>query len=383
MTLIISWIDKRGAHQCGDSRFFMTDGTHSDNTSKLITLFDGRILIGVAGSWGVGGVEMPRYLKNFIPSYSVNEKKDEEYFIKNFAKNFAAHLTNEMTQDEIERVGSRLTIITEDDSEFIISAIDAIKPNRDPLAFTNWEGQQAPEQLFSGNHPPVLEYRLKYSQLYKGNQSPVFARGHSTLESAFNSELKINAGWSYPDILRSMITEGIYGEMMGGLVFCQHKLSDVEIANKVEEICQLGEIKSERDSILSIVKEITDRSFDFNITNVAPKHFGCETSINWSEMKMKLNINVESKGFNLIWDMLHELGHVIDGRPLPGEEKSLTRETSAWLHAYEKAKELRLGHYRNSFIERLNDCMSTYYKLRDMNATGKVGNQGLGREENH
>jgi hypothetical protein len=93
--------------------------------------------------------------------------------------------------------------------------------------------------------------------------------------------------------------------------------------------------------------------------------------VNWENKILKVNYNNIATGTVLLCDLLHEYGHIIDGMPEPGEEKSLAREVSAWLHGYEKLKEFDLIKYRKVFIDRWNYCMTSYYNYHKEKSNSK------------
>ncbi|HXT83171.1 MAG TPA: hypothetical protein VN704_02395 [Verrucomicrobiae bacterium] len=340
MTLIVSWIDKKGAHQCADSRL-ISEGKRYDDNNKLISLFEGQILIGIAGSWGVNGEPIPTYINNLMPHFSEVEIEEKNSFIRYFPIFLAARLRAGMHESEIKSEGVRITIITYIDSEFIISGIDS--------------------EFVNSENPSLYgpKYKVTANEMYRGIGAKVIVRGNVIVEEAFNQAAEISQGVTNSDILRGLIKEKKYDDIIGGRVFNHHYVFETE--KIVNEICDLGRLEEFRPEVIHLINELTKKCFDIKISNVPVKQHGSETSINWDNRQLKLNMNTESKGLDLFWDLLHEYGHFIDGIPEKEEEKSLKREVSAWLNAYDKFNELGLQKHRESFIRRWNQCIETYY----------------------
>ncbi len=336
MTLIVSWIDKKGAHQCSDSRLF-SNGSHTDGHRKIVSFLDGRILLGIAGSWGVGRIPMPNYIENqILPSFDESEIEDMEIFLKAFPKALAVRLQNDMTAEELLSEGTRLTIITQIENEFILSSIDIDRSNPN-------------------------KHKIISSEIVRGQNETIIARGHETAEKAFVNEMLTTESNAPYNSLRNLISAGLHEKIIGGKVFCQHKLNNTYFQRIIEEISTTGELHEFKNELVEILKKFTDKCFDISVSNVSPGREGSETSINWLDSHLKININSDSRGLNLLWDILHEYGHLIDGMPEDNVIKSLNREVSAWLHAYQELNNLGLLKHRESFITQWNTCIKSYY----------------------
>jgi hypothetical protein len=98
-----------------------------------------------------------------------------------------------------------------------------------------------------------------------------------------------------------------------------------------------------REVIAEIASPDLDPVVDWAFAHAAEKGFdvihispgtGTESKINWDEHAIYLNPKGAS-GVARLWDLLHELGHLVDGRPVedyvPARNKaSWQRETRAW-----------------------------------------------------
>lgn len=345
MTLIVSWIDKKGAHQCADSRLFF-NRTHSDDNLKLINLFEGRILIGIAGSWGINGDAMPTFIKSILPDFSENEIKDKEYYIKKFADTFSGYLERNIHHIEASLEGIRITIVIEVDSEYIIYGIDHrwIEPD--------------------GLNSVEKKLRIRPQELFRGNVNFHIARGHVDAEKSFNETYSFlsNSGYSIPETLRHIIETKDYEAIIGGRVFCKHSMSSNYMNQRINEICKVAGLEEYRKYVKSILDFIREKGFEIWISNVGEGQSDSASATNWNNGLVKLNYNDKTTGLDVLWDLLHECGHIIDGMPSKGEEKSLLRELTAWVNGYDKLIEFGLVQHRDSYINRWNFCIKSYYE---------------------
>ncbi|MFI5222003.1 MAG: hypothetical protein ACHQK8_06745, partial [Bacteroidia bacterium] len=121
----------------------------------------------------------------------------------------------------------------------------------------------------------------------------------------------------------------------------------------VKEICTKGNLQEYEDEVSNIVNNIENHGF-----GVAPRYDINKSSIAWDQKIIRPSLKEASKGIAIIWDLLHEYGHAIDGEP---KEPSDEREIKAWDYAREMLSKYPKLHERiESFESRRVICLKTY-----------------------
>lgn len=86
-----------------------------------------------------------------------------------------------------------------------------------------------------------------------------------------------------------------------------------------------------------------------------------QSVIEWDSYLIRISVkNGKKRELKVLWDILHEYGHLIDGRPSKNEV-NIKREKSAWLNAeiYIKNHSILMDNYKG-FIKYKDECLSTY-----------------------
>lgn len=67
-------------------------------------------------------------------------------------------------------------------------------------------------------------------------------------------------------------------------------------------------------------------------------------------------------GLNLLWDLIHEFGHVLLGKPMAEHKGEYYWERKAWDKGWEAASSCseRIWYYHDCFETRQSDCLSSY-----------------------
>jgi len=125
------------------------------------------------------------------------------------------------------------------------------------------------------------------------------------------------------------------------------------LTRKKKEICQKGKLAG-YESIISILIDQIDAS-DCKISCCDT----CETSsiVQYWDSSERDHIKIgflypRERPIHYIWEILHEFGHHLSGKPVKGEEKTVAREELAWEHALIELKK------HDGLVEELNDFMS-------------------------
>jgi hypothetical protein len=116
--------------------------------------------------------------------------------------------------------------------------------------------------------------------------------------------------------------------------------------------------------ILSICERVREAEFEISIisdeSEITPGE--CQSVTDWHFHLIRWHICGASSGLDLIWDLLHELGHIILDKP----EKDKLGDPNWECHAWEKGWESAISQYpelsiqRPSFETRGKKCVETY-----------------------
>jgi hypothetical protein len=124
----------------------------------------------------------------------------------------------------------------------------------------------------------------------------------------------------------------------------------------VQEIIKQANIEEYESLLRSIIDRIHKRGF-----NLYCRYESEQSVVEWSNKIIRISVkSAKQKGIKIIWDILHELGHLIDGKPLISGP-DLQREINAWQNAERIFKEIPdLDKYYLSFVTYKNECLDTY-----------------------
>lgn len=135
--------------------------------------------------------------------------------------------------------------------------------------------------------------------------------------------------------------------------------------NKIErlkrEISKRGNLIKFESVIEKLINEIIDSGCKISCCDI------CDTSkIEQSiDGTIKNHIRIsfkdkKEKPIHLIWDILHEFGHHLSGKP-NGKEKSYSRESLAWDYGFDTLIKIsELKDYQDDFENYKEKCLLTY-----------------------
>ena len=128
----------------------------------------------------------------------------------------------------------------------------------------------------------------------------------------------------------------------------------------VEELCFKGSVEEFRNEVAIIVENIQKEGF-----SVSCWDNNYQSVTEWAENDddMRVRIGMRDKSgcrLHAIWDLLHEYGHVLDGKP-DSEEYSIEREITAWNNAQNEINKYpKLKPLISEFNQYKKHCLATY-----------------------
>lgn len=129
---------------------------------------------------------------------------------------------------------------------------------------------------------------------------------------------------------------------------------------KTEEICKNGKTEKYRNELEMAVNLARNKGF-----TVSGHYISFQSSTDWGSKCIHIALkDGAARELDLIWDLLHEIGHTFDGEPdkdLSSEEKH-KRELNAWSNAWGLVeKEFpTLMEFYHQFCLRKEHCLQTY-----------------------
>lgn len=128
----------------------------------------------------------------------------------------------------------------------------------------------------------------------------------------------------------------------------------------VEEICKCGDLDKYRREVE--ITNVLAHQYGFNVVTRSDLP---QSSTDWTNKYIRLALGTGvPKGLPIMWDLLHEIGHVLDGNPshsLPPEKQYL-REKRAWANAWSVVKKHLpiLTRFSEQFNKHRDECLDTY-----------------------
>lgn len=124
----------------------------------------------------------------------------------------------------------------------------------------------------------------------------------------------------------------------------------------VQEIISVSGLIEYEEVLKDIIHEIHNRVF-----NLSCRYDSNQSVIEWESSLIRISVKRgNDHGINILWDLLHEFGHLLDLKP-NNNDPGIKREISAWNNAEKFIKsypELKLKY--DSFLMRRNECLKTY-----------------------
>lgn len=133
----------------------------------------------------------------------------------------------------------------------------------------------------------------------------------------------------------------------------------MEICTAVPELCEHA----------AILEAITDR-LDARNFDLACRYESSVSETLWVKERgiVRLAVKNGPGGRTIVFDLLHELGHVESGEPSihhrvddpDYRREQVRRENAAWALAEKALMEFGLGQHRDDFLRRRDQCLATY-----------------------
>jgi hypothetical protein len=128
---------------------------------------------------------------------------------------------------------------------------------------------------------------------------------------------------------------------------------------KVREVCDVGGLKGYEPQVDLLIRRVEEAEFTFYCSSR-----GAASTIEWTSECLRLAVDGAS-GLLLLWDLAHEVGHLIDGAPASGLNwtQKAQREESAWSNGWDLLVTVfpTIEGKRTSFDLRRATCLATHY----------------------
>lgn len=138
-------------------------------------------------------------------------------------------------------------------------------------------------------------------------------------------------------------------------------IKDIKLKQIINEFCFEWDLELYRSCLEIAIQIIKDNDFSVSIWRNGPR-----SKINWDQNHIQIAISEKSKGtLAIIWDILHEIGHLLTGNPKNNDFSTpdkITREEIAWENAWiiVKSKMPALVIAYEDFNNYRNDCLMSY-----------------------
>jgi hypothetical protein len=129
---------------------------------------------------------------------------------------------------------------------------------------------------------------------------------------------------------------------------------------RIKEIIDLGCVADYAEEVTAIIMKIWAKDFTVGIT----EYPGDASTTQWDRNHIKIRIIRGRKDLYVIWDLIHEYGHILDGLPPKlNPVIRLAREEKAWALAAEELKSYpRLLFKRDGYETYKEMCLINYRK---------------------
>lgn len=123
----------------------------------------------------------------------------------------------------------------------------------------------------------------------------------------------------------------------------------------IDEICANGKLTEFRAVINNLVENVYASDFTLSC------RYDCkQSSIEWTKRHIRISLKKDS--LKIIWDILHELGHLQSGERINSKTININREINAWNNALIELKKYpELLDNVGQFKDYQNFCLKTYY----------------------
>ncbi len=139
----------------------------------------------------------------------------------------------------------------------------------------------------------------------------------------------------------------------------------------IDGICHYGKVKDYKEEVSTIVRAIWENGFPVFLTWYREDESSTKWHLDGTPIEVRIRIKNESLGLPIIWSLLHEFGHILDGytgdpKTKPPDEQ-MNREKQAWENAKkELTKYPRLQEKEKEFENYREYCLDTYRRyLKD------------------
>lgn len=142
------------------------------------------------------------------------------------------------------------------------------------------------------------------------------------------------------------------------------EITEFRLRQIIDEFCIGWGLDPYRICVATAIQIAKDKEFSVSIWRN-----GLRSKINWEQCIIQIAIPENSKGrLSILWDLLHEIGHLLTGRPKENEliaENALEREEKAWDIAWniviDKMPSLQDAY--NDFNNHKKECLRSYRDL--------------------
>lgn len=136
---------------------------------------------------------------------------------------------------------------------------------------------------------------------------------------------------------------------------------------RIKEFCDISDVKLYCHELEIAIKLAGDMGF-----SVGTRYDCIQSTTIWASRCILISLKEgAAKGLDLIWDLLHEIGHVRDGDPgchLSCQEK-IRREISAWRNGWDLVESHfpTLSIFYERYCIRKYHCLDTYVRFLQAN----------------
>ncbi len=134
---------------------------------------------------------------------------------------------------------------------------------------------------------------------------------------------------------------------------------DEKQLENINAICNYGRLEEFRIEITKIVENVVNKGFA-----VSFREDDFKSVAEWGNSRMiRLSLKDRTRGKKIIWDLLHEFGHVLDDEPPMGMTKleEWQRELNAWNNARNELPQYpTLLPFKEGFEEHRKECLLSH-----------------------
>ena len=142
-------------------------------------------------------------------------------------------------------------------------------------------------------------------------------------------------------------------------------MTEPELEKRVDEFCENGNLDFNKSTLNQIFDKIRDNGCKISArydSDISKHEYDYENKI--SRIRISLSKKYD-KSIHIIWTILHEFGHHLEGPISKKDEKNIeirkSNELNAWKHAEKEIKNYpELFKLSSDFKDYCNSCLITY-----------------------